>query len=641
MSMRRIVVAVFVALLPLPFLFGSPAIGAAPSPVGPKKFVKPISGTVAVDPTQHPTGPSTAALQAATRSGVRPSAIRPSLGTAGCSDRSARNVRANQECTNQSAAGFFGRGQSQNETAVAVNPTNPRNVVIAQNDYRQGDSACGVDSTLDSGRHWGSLVAPTNFGRGFAGGARHYWATAGDPSVAFDSTGTAYLMCLVFNRGFPTHEEGDHTPFGSSGFMVFRSTDGGASWSFPGDYVATTPGAARGGLGLLDKVYMAVDANPRSRFRDRLYAAWVQYPADFSTAPIFFGFSDDHGGTWHQTGSINGFSPALCPVQFGTDPPGTCNNSQFPDPFVAPNGDVYVTFINGNNCHGGIPGCPNPARDNHFQILIVKSTDGGTSFGPPVKVGDYNDVPDCLTYTGDNAGSACIPTAPLSPRSIFRAANYPSGVALSSRRIVVDYGSYINRHSKPTASRRGHCVPDGFSATTGLPLYQGVGVVDGCNNDIVVSISTNGGASFSGTSVPVSSLPSRNDEGRHLADQWFQWTARTPQGVSISSYYDRKYGDDQSSGFMDFTLAVGVAGAHVRVTDRSLPPSNEFPGTSGFSTFLGDYNGLAVGRDGAVHPAWPDTRNPIFTFDLSGDARQRVFAGFGADIYTASLHPSG
>ena len=638
--MRRIVVAAFVALLPLPFLFGSPAIGAAPSPVGPKKFVKPISGTVAVDPTQHPAGPSTAALRAATSSGVRSSAIRPSLGTAGCSHRSARNVRANQECTNQSAAGFFGRGQSQNETAVAVNPTNPRNVVIAQNDYRQGDSACGVDFTLDSGRHWGSLVAPTNFGRGFAGGARHYWATAGDPSVDFDSTGTAYLMCLVFNRGFPTNEEGDHTPFGSSGFMVFRSTDGGASWSFPGDYVATTPGAARGGLGLLDKVYMAVDANPRSRFRDRLYAAWVQYPADFSTATIFFGFSDDHGVTWHQTGAINGFSPALCPVRFGTDPPGTCNNSQFPDPFVAPNGDVYVTFINGNNCHGGIPGCPNPARDNHFQILIVKSTDGGTSFGPPVKVGDYNDVPDCLTYTGDNAGSACIPTAPLSPRSIFRAANYPSGVALSSRKIVVDYGSYINRHSKPTASRRGHCVPDGFSATTGLPLYQGVGDVDGCNNDIVVSVSTNGGASFSGTSAPVSSLPSRNDEGRHLADQWFQWTAKTAQGVSVSSYYDRKYGDDQSSGFMDFTLAVGVAGSHVRVTDRSLPPANEFPGTSGFSTFLGDYNGLAVGSDGVVHPAWPDTRNPIFTFDLSGDARQRVFAGFGADIYTARVHPS-
>jgi hypothetical protein len=637
--MRRIFVVAFVALLPLPLLFGSPAIGAAQSPIGPKKFVKPVSGTVAVDPTQHPAGPSAAAMRAAAGSGATPVAVGPSIGTVGCSDRSATNVRANQECTNQSAAGFFGRSQSQNETSVAVNPKNPRNVIAVQNDYRQGDSACGVDFTLDGGQHWGSEVAPTNFGRGFTGGARHYWTTAGDPSVAFDSAGTAYLMCLVFNRGFPANEEGDHTPFGSSGFEVLRSTDGGASWSFPGDYVAVTPGAARGGLGLLDKPYMAIDTNPASPFHNRIYAAWAQFPADFSAAPIFFAFSDDHGVSWHQTGEINGFSPALCPVQFGTEPPGTCNNSEFADPFIAPNGDLYVTFINGNNCHGGIAGCPNPASDNHFQILIVKSTDGGSSFGSPVKVGDYNDVPDCLTYTGDDAFSACIPTAPLSQRSIFRAANYPSGVALSSGEIVVDYGSYINRHSNPASPDRGHCVPDGFSATTGLPLYQGVGVVDGCNNDIVVSVSSDGGASFSGTSAPVSSLPSRNDEGKQLADQWFQWTAKTPGGVSVSSYYDRKYGDDQSSGFMDFTLAVDVAGSHVRVTDRSLPPSNDFPGTSGFSTFLGDYTGMAVGADGAVHPAWADTRNPAFTFDLSGDARQPVPAGFGADIYAASIHP--
>jgi hypothetical protein len=385
---------------------------------------------------------------------------------------------------------------------------------------------------------------------------------------------------------------------------------------------------------------MAIDTNPASPFRDRVYAAWAQYPADFSAAPIFFAFSDNHGVSWHQTGEINGLSPALCPVQFGTEPAGTCNNSQFADPFVAPNGDLYVAFINANNCHGGIPGCPNPASDNHFQILIVKSTDGGSSFGAPVKVGDYNDVPDCLTYTGDDAFSACIPTAPLSQRSIFRAANYPSGVALSSREIVVDYGSYINRHSNPASSDRGHCAPDGFSTTTGLPLYQGVGVVNGCNNDIVVSVSTDGGASFSGTSAPVSALPSRNDEGQRLADQWFQWTAKTTAGVSVSSYYDRKYGDDQSSGSMDITLAVDVAGRRLRVTDRSLPPPNDFPGTSGFSTFLGDYTGLAVGADGALRPAWADTRNPAFTFDLSGDARQPVPAGFGTDIYTASVHPS-
>jgi hypothetical protein len=74
------------------------------------------------------------------------------------------------------------------------------------------------------------------------------------------------------------------------------------------------------------------------------------------------------------------------------------------------------------------------------------------------------------------------------------------------------------------------------------------------------------------------------------------------------------------------------------VTDRSLPPLNEFP-VPGASTgiFLGDYIGLAVGSDGKAHPAWADTRNPIFTPSTGGDVRQLVNAGQGSDIYTRSL----
>ncbi len=75
----------------------------------------------------------------------------------------------------------------------------------------------------------------------------------------------------------------------------------------------------------------------------------------------------------------------------------------------------------------------------------------------------------------------------------------------------------------------------------------------------------------------------------------------------------------------------------MRVTDRPLPPLNEFP-EAGASTgiFLGDYIGLAVGSDGQAHPAWADTRNPIFTQSAT-DARQLVNAGQGSDSYTRSL----
>src|SRR5207245_1025965 len=81
-------------------------------------------------------------------------------GSSGCPDISGTNVRVNQECTNQAGAGFFGRTGSQNETSVAVNPTNPKNIVASQNDYHGGDATCGADFSLDGGRHWAAAWPP-------------------------------------------------------------------------------------------------------------------------------------------------------------------------------------------------------------------------------------------------------------------------------------------------------------------------------------------------------------------------------------------------------------------------------------------------------------------------------------------------
>ena len=70
---------------------------------------------------------------------------------------------------------------------------------------------------------------------------------------------------------------------------------------------------------------------------------------------------------------------------------------------------------------------------------------------------------------------------------------------------------------------------------------------------------------------------------------------------------------DRQTGFMDITMRRGD-GSHVRVTDRSLPPLNEFPEAGASSgIFLGDYIGLAVGSDGKAHPARADTRNRTST----------------------------
>jgi hypothetical protein len=149
------------------------------------------------------------------------------------------NVLVNQNCLNVTDADLQGRGQAQNETAIAQNPFNPRQVVAGFNDYRRGDGTCGASFSGNGGASWTDSTMPNGFTRGTAFGnvARQYWQAGGDPSVAWDTRGNAYYACQVFMRGPGV----TNNPDASSAFYVFRSTgDAGASWNFTGHPVTET-----------------------------------------------------------------------------------------------------------------------------------------------------------------------------------------------------------------------------------------------------------------------------------------------------------------------------------------------------------------------------------------------------------------
>ena len=157
-----------VASLVLALLVGSSMLPAAGRPTKPEANRFAPSGVVGVDPDAAATaGAATARAQAATAAAPGGGSVPgPSVsGTSGCNDVDGTNVRVNQECTNQSDAAFLGRGQGQNETGVAVNPKDPRHLLVGQNDYRRGDGACGADWSYDGGRRWGSELAPLELHR--------------------------------------------------------------------------------------------------------------------------------------------------------------------------------------------------------------------------------------------------------------------------------------------------------------------------------------------------------------------------------------------------------------------------------------------------------------------------------------------
>ena len=658
---RRVLVAFIAAAVGAMGLYASFGAGggtpAKAADITHSRWANRISGYIMQDVSAGTQGQARKATNPKISSGVAP----PTVGTTGCSQVDGNNVRVNQDCTNNTVSRYAGRGQAQNETAIAANPLNGQNVIGTSNDYRRGDGSCGASFSLDGGAHWGSGLLPIGFSVGGVdnpSAARHYWTSSGDPSVAFDTRGAAYYSCGVFDRSFPTNDTAlCSNPAGScaSGIFIFRSVDGGASWNFPSGVtgkggtgqVIATPGinSTSGQFTLEDKMYLGIDAHTSSPYRDHLYEAWTHYApcgtaaSGCETANIYFSSSSDHGTTFSAPKSISGSSTALCTTPLNPATPHACDNNQFSQPVVAANGDIYVFFANYNNPLTS-------ASDNHNNILVVKSTNGGATFGPPALVSQYYDLPDCATYTGDDAFRSCVPTAPLSNVSVFRAANYPSAAAdpTDPHKIYVTFGSFINVHSNPTnATGHGQCTPAGLDSTTFLNLFTGVGDVNGCNNDIVLSTTSDGGNHWSAATSGVAHATVVNNEAGQLADQWFQWAATNSAGTLAVSYYDRQYGSDQNDGSNDVTLAASHPSgfAHARVTNISIPPYTEFPGmVNGYSVFAGDYSGLALSGTTA-YPMWTDSRDQEFfqcpsNSDPLGQCRvtNGNVPGFDEDVFT-------
>jgi hypothetical protein len=213
----------------------------------------------------------------------------------------------------------------------------------------------------------------------------------------------------------------------------------------------------------------------------------------------------------------------------------------------------------------------------------------------------------------------------------------------------VTFGSYVNRDSNESNG----CVPTGVSVY-GNPTYAGVKDPGRCNNKILISTSTDGGATFTGTSADPRTEPVVTQApGQRHTDQFFQWSAFTRNGDLAVSYYDRQFGHDEYNGWSDVSLSGSrdlVRFGQTRVTTGSMPPPTQFPGTQG-GQFFGDYTGLAAVDQ--AHPIWMDTRpRDVFVCPgtgapgkppaLCGATEKNGLPANDQDIYTDTVKvPSG
>jgi hypothetical protein len=507
--------------------------------------------------------------------------------TAGCanvfSSGDRTNTRVNQDCSLRRQA----------EEVLAINPTDPDNLIAGQNDSRIGFNHCGYDFSFDGGKTWGDMLPPFYQ---FILGDGHTADACSDPTATFDVAGNAYVAGILFDIASP-----------ASAFIAMKS-NAGIKGAF---YHSPTPGPfqtlSNTPVGVIasdndpniahDKEFIVADAQAGSIKKNNVYGTWTRFNADTDAgvgadSPIFFSQSTDGGATWSPGVEISG-ATALCTAFSGEAIVNACDQDQGSDPIVGPDGTIYVTFGNGNTS-----GATN-------QILIVSclptaDCSKSASWSAPIKVADLFDFqPVGPSAVGCPGGRQCLP---------------PNGYRLDDFvQISVSVDSKSRLYVTWADFRNGQPNCKGAAATAIPP----------CDNDVFYSFSVNHGATWSSATklTPAGSA------------QWMPWSGVTSDGSTLwVAYYDRSYGACEQTGCNDITLAKVAHPAsnapsvsHRRVTTASMPnlTTANNPIQAGF---LGDYMWLAVDAQGRPNVVWADTRGlngaieeDIYFSRMSGD----------------------
>jgi hypothetical protein len=227
----------------------------------------------------------------------------------------------------------------QNETSVAISPTDPKRILVGANDYRSFNALWKFLST-DGGLNWvaASLNPATNL------------AIATDPAVAFNTNGDAfYTYGRIDNGG---------SPYPRNDIAAYRSTDGGDSFGNP--FIVTSDTSKPNNAQVLaDKYYLAIDKSATSSFKNRVYVTWAEYSAGLSS--IMMSYSSNNGVSWSAKKDVAGQSKFQAPI-----------------PAAGPNGDVYLTYLNLYNLD--------------TNIYFARSSDGGNTITKREVVGKYSNL---------------------------------------------------------------------------------------------------------------------------------------------------------------------------------------------------------------------------------------------------------
>lgn len=337
-----------------------------------------------------------------------------------------------------------------------------------------------------------------------------------DPTVDWTSDGRAWSSTLGIQGG-------------TLRLRNYVSTNNGATWTFE-----ATPSGTQTSV---DKQMVWVDHSPTSPFFNQMYAIWHNgLPAFMNrrTAGV--------GGTWLGT-----------PIQVnGAESTGTCIGS---DVKTNSTGDVFGFW---------------PTTGNR-RIIVVKSTNGGNSYGTPVQI--------ATTFDGFDIG---IPSF-----NSRRAFIYVSGGAYRTATKNLVYASWTDL--------------SGETGCTAAANEPGSNVASTCKMRVWFSRSTDGGTTWS--------APVKINNQAGLNDQFSQWMVVDETNGVLHIIYNDTVGDSgrkksdiwyqsSSNDGVTWSAAQKVTTAMTDETIAGADSGNQY----------GDYNALS-GYANVLFPSWTDRRN--------------------------------
>ena len=514
-----------------------------------------LSATLAV-PVALGGAPAVGAVGAGARSGVAPI----------CTTSRSRAANVNTDC--ESTGNTF-------ETSIAVNPTEPDNIVGAAI-RRVVSSGGGVrlvstvsepHVSFDRGRTW--AIYPIAYARG----------TVTDPSLAFDAEGTVYLATTNSTRT-------------TSDIAVTRSLDGGRTWQTPVSVTSTSTVPDGGTFN---------DHPQLAAYGDRnLIVTWIREvfgPGGLVTAPVADSVSHDGGVTWSSAQTISGSASFCTGRQGGNGCDHTVGNAvavsragavvTFQETYDEA-GDASAAF--GRNKFLSVTVDPGSGARRDGPFLIGQAYDGIVEHDYPLNATGVQTLHDSQ-FPLDSLGN--VVADPTSRRGEHFA--------------VVWYDDRSAPH--PVAT-------DPYQAVT--------------DSDIIVSQTYDGGRTWS----PPAAIREPHDQFMPWATYSADWRLRIGYFDRVYDPANNKYGYSLATELWPGSLWFSHSQVSTALSDptrdsTASPQGTINPAFPNPAVNVGDYSGIAAGR-GFIASFWTDLRETGCVNGKCGSKQDAYFASVPA-----------